>query len=168
MAGPVDAFLKLSIAISLLGAAASVGYYYSVYLPARDAQVDRERKLDAARAEYSRQAEQARTETQKREVEAKEAAAREATQGRYLACIHIAESNYSGGWADQCKRNADKTAKNRKDCISTGSTKDTCDMLWAADSSPSCTLPRGIGTDLNEELDKSRKRCLEESRAGLQ
>jgi hypothetical protein len=60
VAGTVDAFLKVSVAASLLLAAGSVGYYHSIYLPGRDAQLDRERKLDAARAEYSRQAEQAR------------------------------------------------------------------------------------------------------------
>jgi hypothetical protein len=30
MAGAVDAFLKISIAISVLGAAASVGYYFGL------------------------------------------------------------------------------------------------------------------------------------------
>ena len=57
VAGSVDAFLKISVALSLLGGAASVGYYYSIYLPARDAQLDHDRKMENAKLEFARRAE---------------------------------------------------------------------------------------------------------------
>jgi hypothetical protein len=56
MAGTVDAFLKVSIAASLLLAAGSVGYYYSIYLPKRDAQIDRERLIERSRVEITEKA----------------------------------------------------------------------------------------------------------------
>jgi hypothetical protein len=170
LAGKVDAFLKISAAASIMLASASVGYYYVVYLPQRDAQTDRERKLETARAEYSRQTEHARLAAEKRDAEEKEIAAREAVQARYQGCIRSAESNYSASWATQCRRISDKSAKDYNDCVTKGQmSKELCVSMYSGrDASPSCSLPRALGTDISDELDKSRKRCLEESRAGLQ
>jgi hypothetical protein len=42
MPGAADAFFKVSLAVSMLAAAGSAGYYYSIYLPARDSQLDRD------------------------------------------------------------------------------------------------------------------------------
>jgi hypothetical protein len=181
MPGAVDAFLKISLAVSLLGAAGSVGYYYSVYLPLRDAQLDRDRKLDAARSEDSRRAEKARlaaekleaeikSAEEKREAEERQAAEREAIQSRYRSCISRAELNYNANWAQSCKRISDKAAKDYKECISGTLGKTACDSIYTErNASPTnCSLPRVVGQDINDELDKTRKRCLEESRAGLQ
>jgi hypothetical protein len=46
--GPVDAFLKVSVALTLLSAA-GMGYYHSVYLPAQASQLGREARLSEAR-----------------------------------------------------------------------------------------------------------------------
>jgi hypothetical protein len=160
MAGPIDTFLKLCVGISLLGAAGSVGYYYSVYLPSRDAQLDRDRRLEAAHAEYSRQAEQERIAAEKRDAEVRSAAAREASQATYQVCIQNAEANYSGTWATNCKRISEQNAKSNKDCLTQGSTKSYCDTVYGSrDASPSCALPRILGSDLNDQLEKARKRC---------
>jgi hypothetical protein len=98
MPGAVDAFLKVSLAVTLLAAAGSVGYYYAIYLPARDQQV-------------------AQTD--------------------------------------------------RADCLAKGMVKATFDMIHpVADPSPSCALPGG--KVLNDRLQQSRERCLQESRLGLQ
>jgi hypothetical protein len=178
VAGPVDAFLKLSVAVSLLGAAGSVGYYYSIYLPGRDAQLDRDRKQEAARAEYSRQAEQARlreaeirSAEEKRETEERQAAALEAVQLRYRGCVRSAEDNYSANWARECKKTVDTAAAKYKQCFSEKPTeKSWCDTLYSdRNLSPTnCALPRVVAQDITEVLDKGRKRCLDESRAGLQ
>ena len=168
MPGAVDAFLKVSLAVSLLAVAGSVGYYYAIYLPARDAQIDRDRKVDAAFAEYSRQAEQARLAVEKRESEEARTAAREAVQVRYRTCLRTAESVYQINWSHECKRISDQNTKSRKDCLAQGSPKATCDVLYP-DLPAECTsLPRITATDIGNELDKARKRCLEESQAGLQ
>lgn len=157
-----------------------MGYYYSAYLPARDAQLDRDRKLEAARAEYARQAEQARLTAARQESEARAAAekqeaderlaaAREAVQRRYRTCVSNAEANYSANWTQACRRISEKTAKDYKDCLAQGTAKSTCDQVYSERSaSPDCSLPRALGNDISEVLDKTRARCLEESRAGLQ
>jgi lysyl-tRNA synthetase class I len=176
-----DAFLKASIAVSVLIASASISYYYLRYLPERDAQMESDRKLERARAEYSKQAEQARLANELRDADARRAAeqrdaderqdaAREAIQVRYRGCLRVAESNYSANWAQACKRISDDASKNYKDCLAIGGTmKASCDSTYAnRTSSPNCSLPRVIATDIGDEMDKAKKRCLEESRAGLQ
>lgn len=158
----------LSTLFSRSAAAASVGYYFAVYLPARDAQLDRERRLEAAQIEYSKQSEQARVAAEKRVAEEKQIAAQAAVQSRYQSCVRTAENNYNASWAQACKMVSDKSAKGFKDCVSGGSTKEWCDKIWTdRNISPDCTLPRAVGTDIDNLLENSRKRCLEESRAGL-
>ncbi len=164
----VDAFLKLSLAVSLLAAAGSVGYYHAIYLPARDSQLDRDRKIESARAEYSRQAEQARLAEENRQAEENQAAAREAVQVRYRTCLTNAENNYSYSWAQACKRISDQAVKDSKDCLSQPvNTKSSCDLLYPERARDCTSLPRVLATDIGD-LDKARKRCLDESQAGLQ
>ena len=69
VASAADTFLKISLATSILVAAGSVGYYYAVYLPARDASLDRERQLEKAHTEFARQAEAARIQAEKEAAE---------------------------------------------------------------------------------------------------
>jgi hypothetical protein len=182
MAGAVDTFLKISVAVSLLGAAGSVAYYHSIYLPMRDAQLDRDRKQETSRAEYARQSELAKATAQKREAEIRDAAEkreaaerqaaeRETIQSRYQGCVRRAEYNYNSNWAQQCKKEIDGAATKYKDCISQPQAdKNFCNTLYSArNNSPTdCSLHRVLGGDLNDQLEKSRKRCLDESRAGLQ
>jgi hypothetical protein len=68
MAGPVDAILKLSVTVSLLGAAASVGY-----LPTRDAKLDNERRLEMAHAEIARKVAEERADAGRLAVEQRQA-----------------------------------------------------------------------------------------------
>jgi hypothetical protein len=180
MAGPIDTFLKVSTAAAALFAAASVGYYFLLYLPQRDAQLDRERRLDAARIEYSRQAEQARISAEKaneqaraaaekHDLEARQEVAREAIQTRYRSCVRNAEINYSSAWAEGCKQQSDRASKAYRNCMKDPNNS-FCDTLYSerANLSLDCSLPRALGTDISESLDKARKRCLDESQAGLQ
>jgi hypothetical protein len=167
VAGAADTFLKISLAAALLVAAGSVGYYYSVYLPARDAQLDRERRFESALAETSRQAERARIAEEKRALEEKRIAEKEELQNRYQLCIASAEDNYSRNWAEQCKKVAGKAQADRTDCLAKGQPKSTCELIHpVSDASPNCTLQGG--KVLNDRLQQSRDRCLQESRLGLQ
>ena len=176
MVGKVDAFLKLCVAAAMLVVSASVAYYYVIYLPQRDTQLDRDRWREAARVEFTRQveqtrlaAEQARRDEERREAESAQAAAREASQQRYQNCLRTAEDIYSSNWATQCKRIADKAAKDLKDCIVQGiADKEKCESIYGRDASLNCILPRVVGADISDVLDRSRKRCLDENRAGLQ
>ena len=180
MATTIDSILKVSIAASVLTVSASISYYYLRYLPERDAQIESDRKLEKARAEYSKQAEQARLSAERREAdirlaaekrdaEEKEAAGREAIQIRYRNCLRVAQLNYSANWSQACNQISDDATKSYKECISQGTVKATCDRLYGGRSASSdCSLPRFRATDINDDLDKAKKRCLEESRAGLQ
>jgi hypothetical protein len=170
LAGAIDSLLKISIAASVLIASGSISYYYMRYLPERDAQIENERKLENARTEYARQVEQSRAAAEKTADIERQAADKEATQTRYKICLKNADSNYSFAWADQCRKIADAAQKNRSECISKSTTdKSSCDLIYPkVDFNPDCSLNRAIGNDLNDQLQKSHERCLQESRLGLQ
>jgi hypothetical protein len=87
---------------------------------------------------------------------------------RYRTCIRIAEGNYSATWTQQCKKISDRASKDYKDCLSKGTfDKATCDTLYSErDASPDCALPRTIGTDISDILDKARRAFLDPSRLG--
>lgn len=169
MSGKIDAFLKISIAASVILAASSVGYYYVVYLPKRDAQLDADKNLDRARAEYARLAEQARVAAEKQSAEQKQAADRVAVQNRYQICVRTAENIYTTSWASQCKSIAAKSIKQHADCVAQGTLqRSSCDTIYSiADATPTCDLPRIMGKDLDDDLEKARSRCLQESQSGL-
>jgi hypothetical protein len=58
LAGKIDAILKLSVVAAVLLASSSVGYYYLVHLPHRDAQFEPEQVLESLRTAEQRRAEQ--------------------------------------------------------------------------------------------------------------
>jgi hypothetical protein len=108
---------------------------------------------------------------QKREAQERQAAAQEAVQLRYRSCVRSAENAYTISWAQECKRMVDRAVAKYKECVSEKPTeKNCCDTLYSErNGSPTnCSLPRLLGQDISDNLDKWRKRCLDESRAGLQ
>jgi len=156
LAGKLDTFLKLSIIASVFMASASVGYYYLVYLPRRDAQLDFqyqmerkavevEKRQERARAEAEKEAEQQRLRLEEQAREERQAAEKAGAQQRYQQCIKIARSDYETSWAAECKRIAIEVRK----------------------ADPTCTLPRKIGADLTDRLHQEVDRCLQENKAGL-
>ncbi len=154
MATKLDALLKLSIIAGVLFASASVGYYFLVYLPQRDAQFDAQRAQEKEQADAAREAQQER--------QAEEAAD---AQLRYQTCLTHATENYNAVWASNCKRVAEQTLADRATCIYS---KEMCNSLYQPrDSSPNCALPGLLAKDLNASLDRARDRCLQESKAGL-
>ncbi|MCC8964906.1 hypothetical protein H8A95_21970 [Bradyrhizobium sp. Pear76] len=175
MAGPVDAFLKVSLAVAALFASASVGYYYLAYLPQKDAQASRleaqrdlARKMDAARIESARLAEQAAAAAEKRDLEERQTAAREAVQVRYRSCVRNAEARYADMWTAACREIADNNEKSYRDCMKQPNNTFCATLFSDRSNTSNCSLPRLRGTDISDTLDKARTRCLDESRAGLQ
>jgi hypothetical protein len=166
MAGPVDAILKLSVAVSLLGAGASVGYYYSAYLPARDAKLDNERRLETAHAEFARKVAEEHADAERSAAEDRQARERAAVQASYDACINRVVAGYNASWASNCKRLADQARKSRAGCTGTA---ESCDLIFPArDAGPDCALPPNLASSLDTQVDRDKDRCLQESRAGLQ
>jgi len=165
LAGKIDILLKLSIAVSALLASSSVGYYYLVYLPRRDAQLDVERSFERARADALQ-----RMFSEQRAMEERQSAEKAAIQLRYQTCLSRADTDHQALRAATCKRLGEQSRKEHDDCISKQNLgKFYCDSTYAIrDASPNCTLPREIATDIDAGAEKARDRCLQEHRAGLQ
>lgn len=169
MAVRIDALLKFSVAASVLLAASGVGYYYGVYLPNRDAELDQERMLEKTRAYAQKRAEQVRLGTEQRELAQRQVADKAAAEIRYQTCLNSARVTHDTAWADECKRVADKALAAHADCLSKPKlSQGYCDAVYRLrDGLPNCALPVAIAADLDGGLNKARNRCLQEHKAAL-
>jgi hypothetical protein len=166
VAGAADTFLKVSVAASLLVAAGSIGYYYSIYLPNRDAHLDGERRLEKLRAEFARKSADERARAEREAAEQKLALEKAETQARYESCIDREQRSYDLNWASTCKRLAEKARKDRASCNLPPA---TCDSIHPArDPTAACALPQSLASTVNADLERGKNRCLQESKAGLQ
>jgi D-alanyl-D-alanine carboxypeptidase len=172
LAGKIDAILKLSVVVSVLLASSSVGYYYLVHLPHRDAQFEPERVLERLRAAAKKRAEQEQLlfEQQASERRAAEQQALEERQAlekanRYEACLSRATDNYNASRLAACNRPREKIIKDRDNCIKLGFSEKVCAMAHVVrEASPNCTLPRAVALSLDADVEKARDRCLKEDR----
>jgi hypothetical protein len=126
LAGKIDAILKLSVVASVLLASSSVGYYYLVDLPHRDAQFEPERVLQS-RAAVKKRAEQEQLlfeqkVSEQRAAEQKVVEERQALEkaNRYEACLSRATDNYNASRLAACNRPREKIVKDRNNCIELG------------------------------------------------
>lgn len=146
MANKLDAVLKIGTVAALLIAASGIGYYYGLYLPARDARLDAERRLAASEKDLHQA---------------------EALQ-RYQQCQQNAAKDYSDNWAAACQANAAITRKEFSNCLALGGSKTMCSASWGAgNSSPDCLLPGTRAKELNANLEQARNLCLKEYNAGI-
>jgi len=169
LAAKIDALLKLGVIASLLIASSGVGYYYAVYLPARDALRETERQLEKFRAYGQMRAEQQRLDLQQRQLLEQKAAAKAAADGRYQTCLSSASADHDAAWATQCKSIADKAVTDHADCLAKPKlSKAYCDAAYRTrDDSANCTLPLKNAADLDGGLNSARNRCLQERNAAL-
>jgi len=170
LAAKIDALFKLSMIASLLLAASGVGYYYAVYLPGRDAQLDGERALEKTRAYAQKRAAQVQLASEQRELELRRSVEKAAAESRYQTCLNSASAAHDASWAAECKRIAEKVIGDHAACLSKSKlSQGYCDAAYRArDGSPNCTLPLAIATELDGGLNKARKRCLQERQAALE
>ena len=176
LAGKIDAVLKLSIVASVLFASSSVGYYYLSYLPHRDARFEPERALEQLRDAAQKRAkrEQLLLEQQTSEQRALEQQAAEQRQSlekadRYQTCLSHAADSYNESRISACNRLQERVIKNHDICIRSGFREKVCDLAYVVrEPSPNCALPQAIASNLDDEAEKARDRCLKESRLGLQ
>jgi cell division septation protein DedD len=170
----MDAFLKLSVVVSVLLASSSVGYYYLVHLPHRDAQFEPERVLERLRAVAQARAEQEQLlfKQQASERRATEQQAAEERQilekgNRYQACLSRAFDNYNASRLAACNQTREKIIKDRDNCIQLGFSEKVCAMAHIVrEASPNCTLPRAVALSLDADVVKARDRCPEGERDG--
>lgn len=166
----IDAFLKLIVCASLISASGSVSYYYLAYRPAQDAlllteRMQAERRREELHVGLEKRADQQRIIMDREALEERRAAA---AHDRYEACMSAASLSYDNSRASSCKRLAEKAAKDRADCIAKGQlSAEGCKIIHELrDASSACSLPRATLVDLDDQLEKARKRCLEENKAG--
>jgi CHAT domain-containing protein len=176
LAGKIDAILKISIVASVLFASSSVGYYYLSYLPRRDARFEPERALEQLRTAAQKRAEQeqllsAQQASEQRALEQQAAEQRQSLENadRYQACLSHASQSYNESRMAACNRLQEKVIKNHDTCIRSGFREKVCNLAYVVrEPSPNCALPQAIASNLDDEAEKARDRCLKESRLGLQ
>lgn len=170
MAARIDALFKLSVIVALLLAASGIGYYYGVYLPRRDAQLDQERTLEQARAEAEKRTTQERLAAEQKQSAQRQAEITAGAESRYQACLDVANASHDTSWAAECKRLAEKALHDHDDCLSKSKLSlEYCNTAYRMrDGSPNCTLPLKVATDLDGGLTKARNRCAQERKAALQ
>lgn len=170
LAARIDDLLKLGMIASLLLASSGIGYYYAVYLPRRDAQLDNDRMVEKTRAYAQKRAEQARLASEQMELAQRQAADKAAAEIRYQTCLNRASATHDASWAAECKRIADKAREDHTNCLAKPKlSQGYCDLAYRArDASPNCTLPLAVATDLDGDLTKARNRCQQERAAALQ
>jgi len=157
-------------------ASSSVGYYYLVHLPHRDAQFEPEQALERWRAAAEKRAgqelllfEQQVSDQRAAEQQAEEERRTLEKANRYQACLSRATDNYNASRLAACNRPQEKIIKDHDDCIKLGFSKEVCDMAHVVrKASPICTLPRAVAIALDADVEKARHGCLEENRLGLQ
>jgi hypothetical protein len=175
LAGKIDAVLKLSVVVSVLLASSSVGYYYLVHLPHRDAQFEPERVLERLRAAAKKRAEEElfffeQQASERRAAEQQAVEERQALEkaDRYQACLSRATDNYNASRLVACNRPREKIIKDRDNCIELGFSEKVCAMAHVVrEASPNCALPRAVALSLDAEVEKARDRCVEEAKIGL-
>lgn len=170
MAAGIKALLKLSVIIALLVAASSIAYYYTVYLPDRDARLDQERALEQARAVGDKRAKEEQLAFQQKQTEERRAVAKTGADSRYQACVDSASAAHDASWAAACKRLAEKAMQDHADCLAKSKlSQQYCDAVYrATDGSPNCRLPVKVATEIDGGLTNARNRCTAERNAALQ
>ena len=170
MATKLNALLKISLVTALLLASSGTGYYYAVYLPARDAQRNEQRLAESLHAYGRHRAEAARAVAEQRHKEQRLAADKAAAESRYEACLTGASATHDAAWSEACKRLADQALEDRGNCLANKKLpQGYCSAAYRArDASPHCVLPAKISTGLDGDLSLARRRCLQQRDAALQ
>jgi hypothetical protein len=147
LAGKFDAILKVSIFASVLFASTSVGYYYLIYLPRRDARFEPERALQQLRAAAQKRAEreQLLLEQQVSEQRVLEQQAEEQRQlqekaDRYQACLRQVADGYNNSRIAACNRLQEKVIKT----MTTGLRRPFAKKyaIWPSSSASLCPIAR--------------------------
>jgi hypothetical protein len=162
----INAVLNISLAVSLVLASSSVGYYYLTYLPRRDAEP--ERVVERLRAAASQSLSELQDLEQRAEQKATEKRQALEKGNRYQACLSRATDKYNASRLATCNRPREKIIKDRDDCVKLGFSEKVCAMAHVVpEASPNCTLPRAVALSLDGEVEKEHNRCRdEESAAG--
>jgi hypothetical protein len=166
----IDRLLKLGVAALIVLAACGVGYYYAVYVPAREARIAHKRQIEQARVDAAARAAVERLLAEQEASRQRVAAAEAAAQDRYQGCLKDADAGHDVVWAAACQRLADQAQTERADCLANDQLpKAYCDSSYPPrDASSHCALPAEISSPLDADLTHARDRCLQDSKAAVQ
>ncbi len=166
----MNTLLKLSVIVSLLLASSGVGFYYGVYLPRRDTQLESEHKQEKVQAEAQKHAAQERSVAEHKKVEQRQAEMKASAEAHYQTCLNKANAGHETSWAAECKHLAEKARTDHAECLTKPKLpKGYCDASYRLrDASPNCVLPQKVATGLDGDLSQARNRCQRERRAALQ
>ena len=129
---------KAVAAASALIAVSGIGYYFVVYLPARDkAALVEKRSAERAAAEQ---------------------------QAKIIDCVHSAEIEYTATWNSNCASQAKKNRDHYTNCIAQGLGKAFCHDYYGEQSTVNCGLPRTVAQAINDNLQRKRELCYQQSR----
>jgi hypothetical protein len=170
LATKLNTLLKLSLIAALLLASSGVGYYYAVYLPARDTQKNEQRLAEALHAYGRQRAEAARAVAAQQQKEQRRAADKEAAESRYETCLSGASANRDAAWSEACKRLADQALEDRGNCLANKKLpQGYCGAAYRSrDASPHCMLPADIAAAIDGNLTLAHKQCRQQRNAALQ
>jgi hypothetical protein len=166
----MNTLFKLSLIVSLLLASSGVAFYYAIYLPRRDAQLDNERKLEKAQADARKRVAQERSIAEQTKSEQRQADAMAGAEAHYQTCLNRANVTHATSWEVECKRLAEKALADHAECLTKPKLpKGYCDAAYRPrDGTPNCILPPKVATGLDGDLSEARNRCQRERRAVLQ
>ena len=117
MATKINLLLKISLIAALLLASAGAGYYYAVYLPARDTQQSEQRLAEALHVYGRHRADAARALAERQHTEQRLAPDKAAAESRYETCLSGASATRDAAWSDACQRLADQALEDRGNCL---------------------------------------------------
>jgi hypothetical protein len=162
--GVLNTLLKASIVVSVAIATLGVGYYFAIYVPKKDAAQDAERSAEVLRLNRSRAEQEPGTEDERAAAAQKKLR----ISSRYEACVRDAELSYRYNATDKCRHIVEERRKMFDDCTRT-LPQPTCEAIHGTfNQSDNCALPTNLAKSLDDELEKSKNRCLQEFQLGLQ
>jgi hypothetical protein len=162
VANGIDTILKVAVIVAVTATSSALSYYYIIYLPRRDAQMEAVRQTEMRVAE-----EKARQEIER--AAALERAARhqhEWANERYRLCLSTAERSYSLIWDAECERQSIRQNQQIASCIS--EQRFGCQSLFDKKiPAQDCALPKELADQYNTRLKEERDHCMQEYRDAI-
>jgi hypothetical protein len=103
----------------------------------------------------------AQTPIEQATLAADHSAGQAAATQRYQVCLSDAAAAHDASWTAECKRRSEKDRQDYDNCVSKlNLPKSYCDASYALHEAPSnCNLPASVGSVLDADLERARRRC---------
>lgn len=149
-------FFRNSLGIAALLVGLSVAYYFTVYLPGRDAANDlreRRREAEATLALASKKAADKKAEGDRKRD--------------YRICLDNAFQRYSTRWDGHCNRLHNEGLEQLNRCIGNGYNVATCRSTIQVQPAKDCSLPLQSSDSYDRQFTVEKQLCLDSVKASL-